>query len=629
MRPQRLTEEQLYLMNYLHSSHRQIPVQAKDLSKLKIPFVAAVTPFPRDTQPPPTVPYPFQNAAVCKKCTALASNRYIKCPDGMSWLCQVCSNKNVYSEKNPPIDDSPQSKSTVFDSFLPKNPNEVVKIIPPCYKPDFFFLVIERSDATIENGIFKATLDKVRESIVDKLTGNFSIFFYDSYFHFPMIVGDRKTFSVSTVFDVEDAILPPAEACFFNLETDRELAYKYLDYLENAPIIPLMAKLYDVIKTVSSFASRARIPVVFLTSQSEVGTKSQYHDLAISILKTAVPLKFLCLTPMMAPPDFSPLSELSLILNSKVQIFSQSQISYLPTDVVNTLAEPTFVDVLLFSVISPYLKIVDVKGNGIRRSEFGYSVTYLSPNDTIYVYLDYKTSKIEVPAPAVQFQVRYIDSRRRKYVRTISSSYTLVDNMNTVATLCDYDVYIASCFIRCVDKAREFGSRQAALEELDKINDEFIGDKFARLFYYNLPALTRSKIENALVAGKNFLVPEYYPLITGRGPIDISLFFAPEAYIFDLYSTQMQGPFTLSGRNVGAGAMYIRLNNSRGLVLLADNQSIPQWVEAINQPPISELIASVCREKVIEIVSPSTSSDHNLYKHVITCINTKLKKRTL
>ena len=154
MRPQRLTEEQIYSMNYLHSSHRQIPVQARDLAKLKIPLVAAVTPFPRDTQPPPTTQYPFQNAAICKKCTALASNRYIKCQDGMSWLCQVCSNKNVFSEKNPPIDNSPQSKSSIFDSFFPKTPNEAVKILPPCYKPDFFFLVIERSDATMKNCVF-------------------------------------------------------------------------------------------------------------------------------------------------------------------------------------------------------------------------------------------------------------------------------------------------------------------------------------------------------------------------------------------------------------------------------------------------------------------------------------------
>ena len=58
--------------------------------------------------------------------------------------------------------------------------------------------------------------------------------------------------------------------------------------------------------------------------------------------------------------------------------------------------------------------------------------------------------------------------------------------MNPVATLCDYDVYIASSFIRCIDKAREFGSREAALQELEQINDEFIGDKFSKLFYYNV-----------------------------------------------------------------------------------------------------------------------------------------------
>ena len=629
MHPQRLTEEQLYSMNYLHSSHRQIPVYSRDFAKLKIPLVAALTPFPRNTQPPPVVPYPFQNAASCKHCTALASNRYIKCPDGTSYLCQVCSNKNVFSEKKPPIDNSPQSKVNIFDALLPKSPNEVPKIFPPCYKPDFFFLVIERSDATMSNGVFKAVLDKIRETIVSKLNGNFSIFFYDTYFHFPMIMGDRKTFTVSTLFDVEEAILPPAEACFFQLETDRELVFKYLDYLETAPAIPLMAKLYDVIRTVNNFASRARIPVVFLTSQSEVGTIAQYHELAITLLKNAVPLKFLCLTPPMAPPDYSPLSQLSLVINSKVQIFSQSQINYLPTDLVNALAEPTFVDVLVYCVAPPYLKIADVKGNGIRRTEQSFSLTYLSPNDTIYIYFDYKVAKIDVPAPSIQFQVRYIDSKRRKYIRTISSSFTLVDNMSTVASSCDYDVYIASSFIRCADKFRETQSREATIEELNKVSNELIGDKFARLFFYNLPVLTRSKIENAFAVGKHFLTPENIPMITGRGPIDISLFFAPEAYVFDLYSTQMQGPFTLSGRNIGTGALYIRLNNSRGLVLLADNQNIAQWIEAIGQPPISELIATVCREKVIEIVAPSISSDHNLYKHVLTCIQTQIKKREL
>lgn len=626
MKHQRLSEEQLYTMNYIHSSHRQIPVHSRDVAKMKLPIVAAITPFPRNTTPPPILSYPFQNAPICKQCGAIASNRYIKCPDSVHWLCQCCSNKNAFTAKFQPIENSFQSQVSVVDAFLPKDPNEPFKILPPCYKPDFFFLIIERTDATMNNGLFKTILDKLRETLLTK-SGRLAIFYYDTYLHIPMISKERGFFHVSTIFDLEGALLPPAESCFFQIEKDGEILNKYLDYLENAPVLPPMMKLFDLVKAINAFSSRARIPTVFLTSQVEIGTSTQYREFALSQMKNAVPLKFLCLTPFMAPPDFSPLSELSLLLNSKVQVFSQSQLNYLPTDLLNALIEPTFIDPLIYVILHPSLKIIDVKGNGIRRTEQSFSTAYLSPNDTIYVFLGYKNATMDQPSPSIQFQVRYHDSRRRRYIRTISYSYTLVDNMGTVTQLYDFDVYIASVFIRCIDKAKEFGSPQAALDQFKIIREEFVDDKFARLFYFSLEPLTRSKIENAFGVAPYFLTQINFPLIMGRGPIDISLFFAPEAYMFDSHSTQMQGPITLSGVKIASGALYIRLNNGRGLILLGEKENVQQWVEAIGVPPINELINSVCKERVIEIVAPSISSEHNLYKHVMMCINTPLYKK--
>ncbi|OHT03519.1 hypothetical protein TRFO_29131 [Tritrichomonas foetus] len=625
-RPPRLTNDQIFAMNYIRSSHLQIPVFKQDITNLKMPFVVAVTPFPRDAPAPLTLNYTFQHAPICKNCTAIASNRYIKCPDGLNWLCQECSTKNEFSDKFQPIENSLQSKVSIVDTYFPRPQDDPNKILPPSSRPSFYFLVIERTDATINNGLFKATLDKIRETILTKNKGLFSVFVYDTFLHFPVVNSESMSFSMSTIMDLEDAQLPPAESCFFQLDSEKELITKYLDYLENGiQVLPPMIKLFDLVKMLNTFAWRARIPIVYVTSQVDVGTSEEYRNLSLEILRNTTSMKFMCLKPAGSGPDFSPLSEFAMVINARVTIFSQSQVNYLPTDIINTMLEPTYVDVLIFTIMPPCFKIADVKGNGLRRSEQTFTIPYMSPNDTVYFYIDYNVGKIDQASPSVQFQVRFIDAKHQRYIRTMSTAFTLVNNISTVASLCDYDVFIASSYIRCIDKAREFDTSSAALEELSKVRGEFTNDSFSKLFFLSLDPLTRQKIECALSVGKHFLIPTNYPMILGRSPIDISRFFAPLAYKFNLYSTELQGPFTLSGCRINSGALYIQLNNSRGLVLLSDNEDVNKWVEAVGQSPISDLIATICHERVIEIIAPSISADHTLYRHVLTCINTPTK----
>ena len=173
MKTPKFTAEQLYAMNYVSSSHHFVPVYKRDLVKMKIPFVISVTPFPRAIDPPVLSERTFQHSPKCRNCTGIANNRYIKCPDGITWLCHHCMAKNSFSEKFPRIDGSAQARNSIVDFAFPKKADGSNKIIAPTSNPEFYFLVMERTEATIDNGLFSATIQKVKEFLASLNSGYF------------------------------------------------------------------------------------------------------------------------------------------------------------------------------------------------------------------------------------------------------------------------------------------------------------------------------------------------------------------------------------------------------------------------------------------------------------------------
>lgn len=660
MQYEKISNEQRIAMDFVQSSHLQIPMNHSDLKNMNIPLVLAVTPFKTSDSPfkPPILKYDLQSIPLCKNCHSFLNTLYTK-QENARLICPVCHQKNLVPNNIDYLTmNSSEAKSSVFDTYFPEKSNDPSKdnqtntIKPPLSECQAHLLVIERSESTITNGLFKNTIEKVRETFSSKTSGIITIFVYDSYLHVPFIPykNSYNSFSVMKICDLcdDDTILPPAKAIFFDLNKEKELFNQYLDFLisslseyqldSNSTLPPV--KVYDVIKVINRLCGKIKIPSVIVTSQNPIGTSQEFRDLGIQIIRQTAPFKFFCVTPFTANhPDYTPLSEFSFIVNSKCQVYSQCQINYLPLDIVNELQVPFYTDVIIYMTIPDYFSIVDIKGAGLRRSEKAFIVPYMSPNDSVYIYLDYKVSKLMPITHSIQAQVRYLDFRKERYVRVISLCFYCINSNASVAHCINYDVYLASVFTACIDKAREFSDVKKAVEEIQKIRKKYHENNFAKLYISSQPGIVAPKISSAFAVSEQFLLDQTnYPMIFGRSPIDVSRFFVPIGYsILHIDSDLFQGPMTLNNLQLSFSALYVKLNNKRGLLIINDqyaretsaddfNNFVQAWTSAINNPPLNNVISNICQneEKVIEIIIPSLASEHNLYKHVLTCMRTKI-----
>lgn len=654
----KISNEQKIAMEYVRSSHLQIPMSHSDLKSMNIPFVLAVTPFQQTDSPfkPPTLKYDLNSIPLCTNCHSFLNTLYSKNEDS-KLICPVCHQKNkIPLNFDFLMMNSNETKSSVYDTYFPEAKQDSASkeqndpINPPSMECQTYLLSIERSEATINNGLFQNTIEKIRETFSQKTTGVITIFVYDSYLHVPFIPYNNrnKSFSIMSICDLSDdkTVLPPAKSLFFDLETEKSLFNQYLDFLISSlsnftsnPTLPLV-KVFDLVRILNIFCQKLKIPSVIVTSQNPIGTSEEFRNFGLEILRRTSPFKFFCVTPPSSnPPDFTPLSEFSFIVNSKCQVFSQCQINYLPIDIINELQVPVFSEIIVYMSLPDYFQIVDIKGPGLRRSEKAFILPYMSPNDSVYVYLDYKVSKLKPITHSIQAQVRYLDSHRKRYVRVTSLCFYCVNNNASVAHHVNYDVYLASLFTSCIDKAREFSDTNKAVEEIKRIRKDFHENQFSKLYFLSQPGIVAPKINCAFSVAEYFLSDQMnYPLIFGRSPVDVSRFFVPIGYsILHIDSNLFQGPMTLCNLQFSFSALYVKMNNRRALLIINDqyareagqeefNNFVNTWTDSISKQPLSDVINNICHgeENVIEIIIPSLSADHNLYKHVLTCIRTRI-----
>ncbi|OHT04108.1 hypothetical protein TRFO_06408 [Tritrichomonas foetus] len=618
-----VSDDQRNAFMYVSPSHLALMQHSKEFQKLSIPITIAVTPFPRNVGNPSISPYNLQNSPKCRECSAFLNK---KIQNSNSFLnCPICGHKN----SNINIDEmsySTQLDNYVFDMHFPENRNaHKNENIPNVeYDPSVYLLVIECSEETLKNGLFQSTIQKMKDTFMNKNKGVISVFIFNSNLYVPFVLKNNKSFSISSICDLENITFPPPKTMFFDLSNEKDLFSKYLDFLLTFPPSQTTVKLFDIVKSINQFCGSFKIPVVIVTSTTMVGNSQEFRDFAIDNMRNTTAFKFFCVSPSNAisKPDFSPITELSLLLNSKMKIFSQSQIYILPSEIIQELFEPVFFDVIVYSLFPENFKIFDIKGSGLRRSGKSFYLPYISLNDTIYIYLEYGP-KLTSSSPAYQIQVRYLDeSKRNRFARSISSNFIMLNNFSEIVRNINFDVFLASTFVKCVDKARENDIHETAngvvFEEFEKVKKDFYGNEFFNLFFHEQKGIIVPQVNCAFSVGKFLLNPDNFSSIMGRNPDDISRFVSPICFKMFLNCQQLEGPIILKDLKLDYGAAYIKLNNNRALILLHQNEDIQKWTEAIQSPPLDSLIAQISEETVVEIVSPQISQDHNLYKHLVT-----------
>jgi hypothetical protein len=465
----KLSAEQESLLPYLPQTYRFLPVRRDDLCKIKIPFCVGVCPFPSDLPAPPSAPYNFSSAPFCQKCHAKATNRFCHCPDNKGWLCGICNFKNLYSDDRPMFQGALQVQVPVWEcfSFHGASPVDISHVVPIQHHLLYHLLVFELSD--FAQPIFTLAIDR----LVDALgPGYFSLFAFNSGLIIPVIASDRRRFSVATVVDMADApVLPPARLLFFDVEKERDLFIRYLQFLKGLKPSMVTFSILSLVKTLNSLLAEDGIPASLVVCQTPIDEEETIRQFAIeSAFKPFTHFEFFALDPLSFPPDYGPLSHLSLFLNAAFHKCNLAQVHVLPERIVQSLFNLKFVDVLITCFCSPMFKVAHVLGPGSQRADTAFSVVLMAVNDTIYFYFNYNFPTMKVTQPAIQFQVRDFDALGRQIVRVFATTFPFADNMYTCTVNACLDLYITAVAVLAVEQA----------------TSDFVDDSFVRLLLISI-----------------------------------------------------------------------------------------------------------------------------------------------
>jgi hypothetical protein len=318
------------------------------------------------------------------------------------------------------------------------------------------------------------------------------------------------------------------------------------------------------------------------------------------------------------PPTFDPLTDLALFLNAKLHICHPLESSVLPSAIVRSLFDPKLTEVFITIVHSTAFQVVDVLGCGVRNSDLMFALCVAGLDDTVYFYLDYDVGAIRFRSPGVQFQIRYMDALGRKIVRTMTINFSVADDVGSC--IVNFDVALSAVAAQAADKYREFTTLDPISKSFTESKIKILAAQDAQVRLARGDRVAAAQIVDGLSNPGRLLSPLALAQVFGRSPPDVVRFLAPVGYALSLDSSEVVGPFTLTGRSVATGAYYIALPGGRGVLLLADAADVPTWAEALTHPPLSHAIAAICRESVVEILTRPVSGGHPLLTHIEKCI---------
>jgi hypothetical protein len=411
---------------------------------------------------------------------------------------------------------------------------------------------------------------------------------------------------------------------FFDAQTDRALFVEYLQLVKTFRPAMVVMSLLKLVNVLNNVALGDRFPITLMICQTPIDDPESFQRFGSAhAVQPAVHFEIFALNPPRFPVDLSPVSDIAIFMNSRVHVCDVSQINVLPNEIVRSVLAFKPIDVVILAFFSPAFKIMDILGSGVRRSGQSFTLNAIAAHDTAYFYFDYETEKLKERVPSVQFQVRYFDGLGRKIMRVMNHTFAVDDNIYTYALNVNYDMYIATITVRAVEHARELMGMEAVHASIRKSRGELLDDAFVKMLLLNVEKLEMDRVREVLIHGTKLLTKRTLADVMGRCPADIASFFAPVAYAFDLTSSVIVGPFVIDMRLIQAGAYYVVLPGKRGVVLLGNMEDEDVWGAAVNESPMADLIATVCREDVVEIMVPSTSAGHPSYVHIMKCFALK------
>lgn len=164
--------------------------------------------------------------------------------------------------------------------------------------------------------------------------------------------------------------------------------------------------------------------------------------------------------------DFTKLSKFSIFTNCHFEILDDSL--YGAKRIFSRLCQFNFYLPLIDFFYSSEFELIDILGSGIRVSDNSFLVSNLSPNDTIYFYLQSRVMELSSPQPSFQFQVRYINEQGERYIRVLTYRIILGGNNFSVVSSMNYNCYLSSTAISII---REFLNSQKKFRNIVKSHE--------------------------------------------------------------------------------------------------------------------------------------------------------------
>jgi hypothetical protein len=158
------------------------------------------------------------------------------------------------------------------------------------------------------------------------------------------------------------------------------------------------------------------------------------------------------------------------------------------------------------------------------------------------------------------------------------------------------------------------------VESLQTIKKAFLDDTFANLFFRGRDKITVTRVTEVFTQGQNVLSRKTLQWYMGKSPMTSVSFFAPIGHLIKLGSAEIEGPFIVCGQKIPVGALYVRVNHTYAVILLGPKEKPEAWQAALSVPPLSEVMATICKEREVEMLDRELSADHPLCGHLLNTL---------
>lgn len=603
---------------YITSSINFIPINKRDKELLRAPFTVAVTPIISDPENIPKMEYSFEEAPKCGNCGTICNAKTIIFNDSTKYLCGTCKAANEI-----PIAMDEKFKSNQFHVNMVEYPYTDQALANAPIKNIF---VLEKSELTVNHGLFSKTIEKLINRIKTLKSGYFSFILLTNTLTVPKISEDRTKFAYSSYPDCFEMQCPSADSIFFDLSTEQDLLIQYITSISELSQGTISSSLFELIDSIGSSYAGQNVMTTICTSTIPTGTMEEAKELGHKLLLSLSHFDLFIMNPSIdTQPDYASVGELSMLNNSHINIFNPVQVESASDDIIYRIFCQKCPAALVSSTHPPFLAIKDIKGCGMMRTQNSFIMTAAEPGDTFFFFYDYIVDQVEFTNPSILYQMRLTHDDGSTSITVATYSFSLVNNNKSVMDHANIDLILQSYIIQAIEDGREKADELVMLSSLDKIRDDFLNQPFLQLmltasgnnnFRYACVCFgTASKLLNFIRASD----------IMSKMPREFGWYCMPRFYWLQRNTTEVPNLLTLNGFNrFVSGAMFIKYDSRHSLIILAENEDMNEWIDLLNKSPLKEVIQQISTTPSVELIHPKVNATHKTYITINKCMTAPL-----